>query len=333
MRSAAGRAAAALVALAALFPGVPAAPDTGQTGATALTLPVAVRPVALAESCVAASGGADSLGYNPAGLAGMGGPEFYALYYPGFAGDTFVGLLGGKPLEGGPPGTAPCIGASVAYYTSGTVEILESTGRISQATAERDLVAAGGVGARVPGFPVTVGAGAKLIYTSLIEEVTGVAVAGDLGVTAEPPGIPLSFGASLQNAGKGMKLGADSDPLPVRVRLGGMWKLVLEPTEALGWMARPGEGSRGGATEVRSYAECDIRPFDDGLAWSGGIEALFASVFALRGGFTRLSRGGWGARHAVTGGLGVRLGVTRVDYAFEALEHVSTHRFGIGISL
>ena len=337
MRNAAWPAAAALLSAAMLAAGQ-AAPDTGQTGAAALLLPVSARPVALAESCVAAEGGTDSLGYNPAGLAGLGGIECSALYYPGFAGDTFVGLLVGKPLESGPPGTEPCAAVSVAYYTTGSVEKVESTGRISEVTGERDLVAAGGLGARVPGMPVTVGAGAKLIYTSLIEDVSGVAVAGDLGVTAAPPANPVSFGASLQNAGKEMKLGSASDPLPMRVRLGAMWKLRLEGGEVLERIGRGPRGEDPGApapafTEVRSYAECDIRPFDDGVAWAGGVEVLFASTFALRGGYTRLARGGWGARHAVTGGLGVRLGVTRVDYAFEALEYVSTHRFGIGVAL
>jgi hypothetical protein len=182
-------------------------------------------------------------------------------------------------------------------------------------------------------MPVTVGVGAKLIYTSLIEEVSGVAVAGDLGVTATPPAIPVTFGASLQNAGKGMKLGTASDPLPMRVRLGAMWRLRLDDAAVLGRLARPQYEDAPASTEVRSYGECDLRPFDGGLAWAGGVEVLFSSTFALRGGYSRLARGGWGARHAVTGGLGVRLGITRVDYAFEALQYVSTHRFGIGVSL
>lgn len=301
---------------------------TGQT----LLQPLAARPAALGEAFAGVGGHLDSLGYNPAGLGTLGRTELAAMYHAGFAGDTFVSMLVGAPIR------RVGVALGVAYYTAGTVERLDLVGGgeviRSEVSAQRDLLVNVGAGYRLSRIPLSVGFSGKVLRTELIEEVSAVAFAGDLGAQADIPGVGLALGAAVQHVGSRLKLNALNEAdLPLLLRFGLAYEISLNRAGSrFGTMKsldRPRREAASPPHHLLTLVEYVTRIEESARGLAAGIEYGYARVVAVRAGFRSLTHGAAARYNVYTVGLGVRLPVIRLDYAVELLPFTSLHRLGL----
>lgn len=306
----------------------------GVAGAGVLLEPLSARPAGLGEAYAAEGGTVEALGYNPAGLAGLGGIEGSALVRQGFAGDTFASVLGG--------GTVREFGfaAGVAYLTTGSVEQVDPTGRVSTVVGQTDIVGIVGLGRQVPGTPILVGASGTVVRSQLLEASAATDFAGDLGAQVVLPRAGLRFGASLQHWGghleyEDARVPVDHNDLPLLIRFGAALAVSL-----------PVGGSSIGSLEsleaadihgpppphvARAYIDAVLRRAENAVGYAAGLEYVYAGLVSLRGGYRILATGGAGRDTAWALGAGIAFAGLRVDYAAEMLSFTTLHRIGLSI--
>ncbi|HEX6938174.1 MAG TPA: hypothetical protein VF158_02090 [Longimicrobiales bacterium] len=286
----------------------------GSTGATVLQLPAGSRPPALAGAFAAASGEADALFYNPAGVADVGAAA--SLAYERRVADIVAGSAAGA-LEVGPV----VVGLAVTYLDAGEVEVIEpdpdfggQRGRETGATAGASESAAR-LAVAVPVGRIRLGA-ALGVVTSDLAGLTRSAPFVDLGAQLDVRGITLA--AALRHLGGAMR-GEDAvdAPLPSEARLG----VRLEQSRATGL----------GFTLGADLAS-DLRA---GTTWlAGGVEGgLLPGAGRRLGAVARLSmdsRDRAEALGALRLGAGITLDRLAFDYTYQDFEHFgAVHRIGI----
>jgi len=307
----------------------------GVTGAGVLLEPLSVRPAGLGEAYTAEGGTVEAIGYNPAGLAGLAGVEGTALVRQGFAGDTFASVLGGGTIrEFG-------FGAGVAYLTTGSVEQIDPTGRLSTVVGQSDLVGIAGLAREVPGTPLLLGLSGTVIRSQLLEASAATDFGADFGAQVVLPRAGLRLGASLQHWGghlryEDARIPVDNNDLPLLVRFGAALAVAI-----------PVGGSTIGSLESlesadiresppphvgRVYADAILRRAENAVAYAGGLEYVYAGLVSLRGGYRILASGGAGRDTAWTFGAGIAFAGLRVDYAAEMLSFTALHRIGLTVS-
>lgn len=310
----------------------PAGAAVGTSGGQILLEPVAARPASLGEAYAAVGGTVEALGYNPAGLAELPEAEGSALVRQGFAGDTYASVLGGGGFRG------YGLAAGVSYLTTGSVEQIDPTGRVSSVTAESDLVMTAGIARPVPGVPVCVGASAKVIRSTLLEESAANDYAADLGVQGTLASAGLRFGASVQHWGGHLryddaKWPVDNNPLPLLWRFGASWTLAVPVGgSTLGTMeslAAPEVRAAPPPHVLRVLGEAVLRRLEHATGYGGGLEYAYGGWAFVRGGYRILASGGAARDTAWSVGAGVAFLELRLDYAAEFLSFTTVHRFGL----
>lgn len=278
--------------LASLLASLLAAPAQGalNTGAAFLKLDPSARSAALGSAYTAMAGGADSMFFNPAGLAGLGRRELTAGHAEWLAGTKFDALAYGQPMSWG------SLGVSAMRLSVGNLDARTADRRATGSFEAADAMYA--VSAAKTFAPATFGASLKYLKSE-IGPYAAQTVAVDLGVRKEMPGRPLSLGFAVRNLGKGLKFLDQEDPLPLTFSAGASYRLA---------------GVLGFALDVRH------EPHGGQTSFSLGSEYAFLGSVALRAGYgantlTRGSRssgllGGLGA------GLGLRYRSLGFDYAF-----------------
>lgn len=328
-------AARALLAIVALGAAAPAGASVGTSGGQILLEPPAARPAALGEAYAAVGGTVEALGYNPAGLAGLPAFEGSALVRQGFAGDTYVSVMGGAAFRGFG------IAAGVSYLTAGTVDWIDPTGRVSTVTAESDLAATVGIAWPLPWVPVSVGVSGKLLRSSLLEQSAVNDFACDLGVEAEIPSTGVRVGASQQHWGGHIRYDdapwpLDNNPLPLIWRFGATWTLAVpvggSSIGTLESFAAPEMHAPPPPHALRFYAEADLRRLEHAVGYGGGLEYAYAGFTFLRGGYRILASGGAAREPAWSVGAGVAFAGLRLDYSIEMLSFTTMHRFGLSFA-
>ena len=195
--------------------------EPGLTAATTLQKPLGARAIAMGEAYVAADGGVDSMGYNPAGLLSLKRPVLETTYTNGLANDNFSFTGYAHPL---PLGT---ISAGAIYYDAGTIQLNLSDGTNENRKAQQDLV--GLMGLSVPlGESLAAGMIAKFYRLELAQEARATGYAADAGLLWHSPLMGLNFGASIQNMGPNVKFEQEGDPLPLTTRFGAAYLLDLK---------------------------------------------------------------------------------------------------------
>ncbi len=302
----------------------------GEAGGQTLRQPLSARSAALGEACAAEDGRVEAIGYNPAGLGTLDRAEVGAMYHSGFAGDTFVSVLAGTQV--GRLGVA----GAVSYYSAGSVEWLDPRGQLTEVSAQRDLVAQVGAGFRVPRTTLSVGASGKVIHSELIEDISGTSLAADVGASLELSRAGLVFGVSAQNMGGSMRLEDGTAVLPLLLRLGLAYHILVDARGLrFGTMQSLGQSgirSAGAPHRVIALAEYQARLQEDAAGFAVGAEYVYAGVLALRAGFRSLTRGA-AARHDVLSlGIGVGLKPVRLDYSVEMIEFATLHRVSVTVA-
>ncbi|MDO8805612.1 MAG: PorV/PorQ family protein [Elusimicrobiota bacterium] len=198
------------IGLAAGCAGLARAGDYGTASGLFLRLPPAAAGTGMGEAGAAVVAGSPAIFVNPAGLSGVKGG--YASFTHSAWLDSLnynVLSVAVKTKQGG------VIGCGLRYLSYGNMETLDNTGALAGGMSPRDLSAEVGWGKelskrRSVGFSVK--------YVSARIKRTASTFAADIGVT-QRAGRNL-FGAVLQNAGGGLKYGAEEYPLPLNLKLG-----------------------------------------------------------------------------------------------------------------
>lgn len=308
-------AAGALVALAAAAP-VRAQQGAGVTGASVLQLPAGSRAPSFSGAYSAATGDADVLFYNPAGLSTFHAGAALA-FEPLVEGMSFGSAAGSFRIG------ALALGAGIAYLNGGTLNELVPDPLFGgqRGTLSGQSVSASESAARLAAaIPLMrgrlrVGAAAGFVSTSLAGTSSGTPL---FDVGAQVGIVPaLTLGASLRNLGGTLGQDSTAAPLPAEARLGFSYARAL-PT--------------GLGLAVSADFVSELKESTSGLV--GGLEAGLMPAAERR--FGAVARIGYSAAQGSDGlaplqvGGGLTLGAFALDYTFQDLKYFgAVHRFGL----
>ncbi len=277
----------------------------GTTGASFLDASVGARAAAMGGVVAAEAQGAEALFQNPAALARLEpeSPSEIALGYDALVETAYQG----EAAYARPLGRDGALGAGLVYASQSAQTNYDNFGNATGNFTPLDVAAGAGYARRLG--PVAVGAGLKLIRSSLAEQ-SGTSAAVDLGALAKLVADigegPLDVGASVTNLGPPLKLGAAASPLPLNVRAGALWHV---------------SPNFDGALDV-------VFPVDQDPYVAFGVEARLPAamvgstrpwVASLRGGYNQNSGRTVDGFAGATFGGGLDISALRVDYAWIAM--------------
>lgn len=295
--------AAAFVVAAPTLAQVAADPETG--GGAFLLLPVGARATALGQAAAADGGTSESIFWNPAGLALVEQQEF-AVHY----GSTFISdntALAGS-LSAGRLGV---LGVAAYLVDYGSQDVVGGTGvpigRISPKNIE--LLASY---ATAVGGGLSLGVNYKLIQLrqdcsgqcAAFPSVAGTTHGVDIGLQYAVAGSEtLRLGFVVRHAGFKLQLRNEgqADPLPTRVQVGVVYKVVLPPLRG---------------TEERFDARFLVDVDDEWGEYSDpnlrlGLDVGLSDLVRFRSGYAFLNSQSRGP----SVGIGIRVGKIAVDLA------------------
>jgi hypothetical protein len=290
-----------LLLLAALL----ALPARAEESATFLKLGTGARAVALGGAYTALADGADALGWNVAGLAGMKQREVAAAHAELVENTRHDFAAYAHPTAQG------TFAAGLIYLSHGSFEGRDATGRVTGKVTAADAAVSAGWARNFDGLQA--GAAVKFV-TSHIAEAEAHTAAVDLGLKREltryRDGRVLA-GVALRNLGPGLKYASRRDHLP------------LQAAGGLAWAHEKG------ALAVE-FLEA---PYGAGGDAAFGGEYKLNSNFAFRAGYSTMGVGagsGFDALKGLSFGLGLSKDALSVDYAVvPGGELGSAHRFGL----
>lgn len=254
--------------------------------------------------------GSAAYDYNPAALLDIKHPRVAATYYSGLAEDAFGSISYDMRLRDGWN-----MMSHFLYYDAGVMELVTYDGDISNINAQRDMLLSLGAAKRfgIMGQVVAFGVSAKMLYSTLVEEYSAFALAGDLGVYYEikPLAENLNVGLALKNIGTPIQYDTTADPLPAYGLAGLSYAFDPDPV-------------------VNIRFAGDVQ-YDLEEKWNGnvGLEVFIADMVAVRGGYKLgVDMGG------ITAGLGVVWQNFSLNYALSFVEVLnSAHRVSLGYVL
>lgn len=287
----------------------------GTTGATLLQLTPGSRAGALSGAYTAASGDADVIFYNPAGIGTLRSGA--SLSYERFVEDVSLGSGAGVLHFG-----SLALGLGASYLDAGSISELvpdpnfggergEETGRTLSANESSIRLAA----ALPLGDRLRIGAGAGFVSSSVAEQTNGAPLF-DLG--AQMSVLPsLTLGASLRNLGGSL---AEGDRLPSEARAGATFETATPAGLGLlvsaDYVARLREGTSGLVAGV----EAGLLPH--GASRFGAVARVGYSADDAQSNLGAMELGG-----------GLTLGHVALDYTYRNLDFFgAVHRFGVRIA-
>ena len=275
----------AVCVMAALsFWGVMCAYGAGTSGGLVLTQGLNARALGMGEAFTAIGGGLGSMYYNSAGLGFMKTRQASVLFKRGMAEDSTGAIDAGITCGRG------AVGLGLLYYTAGAIELINTAGVSRTVNAETDYLVNVSYGCPLS-RAVAIGAGAKALRSTLVEDVSATAYALDLGVMWRVK--KISFGFAVQNIGDKIKYIDEGDNLPLTMRAGASY--VSKSLTA--------------GIDV-------VKQNDNEIKEHLGIEYTLQKMISLRGGYKL----GYDAG-SITLGLGLRfLKSCQFDYAMALMD-------------
>lgn len=273
----------------------------GTTAAAFLKSPPAARVEALGGGALAAPA-PDSVFFNPATAAGLRGAYAVSGYEAMLESAYRASLALSIP---GPGGTAWSAGA--LFGSGGKLDIFNARGDYGGSFTHYD--AALFVSAAFPLLDGGFGVSLKGIR-SAIGDVSALGAAVDLGYTnysRRKDGADMAV--TLRNLGMPLKYEKESDPLPLELAAGFLWRYA-----------------GGFRVMADGRMPVDHAPYFI-LGGEYGVPFAPAASFALRAGFSTKNLDDLGVAGAVSGGFGLGLGGAAFDYAFVPYGDLgATHR-------
>ncbi|MBI3550744.1 MAG: PorV/PorQ family protein [Elusimicrobia bacterium] len=298
---------------AGMFPSSPFSNSAaGTTSAAFLKAPAGARPEALAGAFTAVADNSEAIFWNPAGLARLqaAGTSDVALNYNMLlAGANATAISYAKPIR-----ERGVLGVGLTYFSAGSIQGYDALQNQTGTFAPYDLAVTGAFATKFQS--VGVGAGLKLIR-SVIDSASGMSAAVDAGVqiprVADIGDGPVDFGASLLNLGPPMKIGGESDPLPMRFAGGFAWHLTPEVQ-----------------TILEGHMPVDQNPYA-ALAGEVFLRITDKARGALRLGYNTGRLEGIEGLTGLTAGFGLDVHSFRIDYAWVPFGDLgTTNRISLG---
>ncbi|MCD4812905.1 PorV/PorQ family protein [bacterium] len=256
--------------------------DQGESGARVLTQGMSARALGMGEAYVAVADDMQTLYYNPAGLGRLVHQETGLMYNRSLM-DTYYGYLGYvSPLFQG------TLGASLATFQGGEIELIADDGSSRISNAEQDFVFSLGYGLDLK--ELFLGVVTKMVYSTLIEEYHARAFAIDVGGLFVSPNEKFTLGVVVQNIGTQLKYSEVGDSLPLSVGIGGTYQVKWNGDYCL-------------------LTSLDIVNINI-LQMHSGIEIAWGEIMKGRIGY----KYGYDLE-SFSFGLGARLGAFQLDYA------------------
>lgn len=273
----------------------------GTTAAAFLKSPPAARIEALGGGGLAAPA-PDSVFFNPAALAGLRGAYAVSGYEAMLESAYRASLAVSMPGSGGTTWSAGAV-----FGSGGRLDILDARGDYGGTFTHYDaaLFLSAAFPLRDGGFGLSLKG-----IRSAIGDVAALGAAVDLGYMSysrRRDGADMAL--TLRNLGTPLKYEKESDPLPLELAGGLLWRYA------------------GG---FRLMADARM-PVDHApyfmIGGEYGVPFGTASSFALRAGFNSRNLDDLGAAGAISGGFGLGLGGAAFDYAFVPYGDLgATHR-------
>ncbi|MBI2787284.1 MAG: PorV/PorQ family protein [Elusimicrobia bacterium] len=276
----------------------------GAETASYLDIGVGARGLGMGGAYTALADDANSVYWNPAGLARLEKREVTASH-------TELGNSTRHDfLAYAHPTSQAVLAGAFTYLNQGSIAGRDAAGRQTGSYDASDAAVAFAAGRKTD--LVDLGLSVKYLRSHIAStEAQGLAV--DAGLKRELPSGPGKFvlGAALRNIGPGLEYGEQRNDLPLRAAFGGAYRFAAGHALAVelqdgprgaGW-----EGSAGG--ELKAYDGVFLR-----LGYTSKSSAVEGS--------------GFDAARGLTVGLGLRKDGFGLDYAAQAAGELgSTHRF------
>ncbi|KAF0125604.1 MAG: hypothetical protein FD189_2243 [Elusimicrobia bacterium] len=273
----------------------------GTTAAAFLKSPPAARIEALGGGGLAAPA-PDSVFFNPAALAGLRGAYAVSGYESLLESAYRASLAVSIPGSGGTTWSAGAV-----FGSGGKLDLLDARGDYGGSFTHYD--AALFVSAAFPLRDGGFGFSLKGIRSAL-GDVSALGAAVDLGYMSysrRRDGADMAL--TLRNLGTPLKYEEESDPLPLELAAGLLWRYA-------GGFRLMADGRM----------PVDHAPYFI-MGGEYGVPFGSAASFALRAGFSSKSLDDLGAAGSISGGFGLGLGAAAFDYAFVPYGDLgSTHR-------
>lgn len=260
--------------------------------ASFLKIPVGARQVGMGQAFTAIANDSNAAWWNPAGLGTLTSREISATDAQLFADTRYDTLSYAHPMP------SATVGLSIGYLRHGEIEGRTADRKKAGKFGASDMVA--GVSFGRPAGDLHVGGTMKFVRSSIADE-SATGFAADVGVLM-PTKVPgLTFGASLQNVGPGMKFISERDPLPLTVSMGAGYQTPMGLTLS---------------------ADVKRNVTDEQTNVAVGMEMPLLAAVTARAGYQRATFGGASLGGPSTGlagfagGLGLKIFGYSVDYAF-----------------
>ncbi|MEW5946630.1 MAG: PorV/PorQ family protein [bacterium] len=272
----------------------------GTTGAIFLAIGIGARPEAMGGAYAAVADDANAVNINPAGMTQVVGREVTVMHneYLLDLNQEYVSYVSGTGRR--------AWGGSVVYLDMG-VQTEYTTANQPGGTFHPDSFALTAAYAKQASLNASWGVNLKYVREK-IAGYKGTAFALDAGLLYAPEGSPWRAGIVLQNLGTRIKLGDNSDPLPLTLRVGAAYQLRDYPLLIAG--------------DLYFIKNSDAE-------FHFGAEYRLADVVGLRLGYNSdddLDSG-------FTFGVGFRQETYALDYAFVPMgDFGDSHRFSLSMT-
>ena len=261
------------------------------------------RAAALGDAFAAVSNDVTAIHSNPASIARLDAPQLALMHHSWLVDTQYQYFGAAKPMR------SFNAGFSLYRLDFGDIDRYDDT-NIRQGSFDAGSLAAALTLAGGAEGALRWGVTFKYLQES-IESEKASAFAGDVGVQGRLG--RYDWGASLQHLGSNMTFVEESAPLPFTVRVGAATRFLEDRLAVSGEVSKPN---------------------DDDPSLHAGVEYGLTDFVQLRGGY-RVTPGNAldvDGLTNVTGGLGLRLGLYRLDYAFVPFGELgSTHRVSLQI--
>lgn len=298
--------------MAAMVSSVGYAGGVGTTGAQFLKIDPSARPVGMGGAYSAVVSGADTVFYNPAGIASIEQNEISGTYMSYFQSINYGSLAGVLPN-----GDGSSFGLGVNYLGVTDIPMRPADDSSDpdgtsdpESTFGANDTALNMVYAVSNPFPsvldgLDLGVNLKTVYMT-IEDENAFSAMLDVG-GLYPVNEKLTLALALQNMGMNVKFNNESDPLPFNIKAGA----ALRPVEELTL-----------AADINAYV------LDEIFYASLGAEYWVMDIVALRAGYKYgYDTESLGSLVGVSGGMGFKAGKFGLDYALAPFGELgNTHR-------
>jgi hypothetical protein len=286
------------------------ASGAGTTAAPFLKAAMSPRAVGMAGAFSAMADDSGAVFVNPAGLARFEEQEL-AVDFSTYLQDAKMGNLSYAGRAGGNR-----FGLGVTFMTVGGIEkrgLNDAVGAVPElgdfSSSDMAVTLAYAKADFIPdSLPKLDGGVSVKFIRSAIDDKSAFAAAVDAGAIYHATA-KLHLALAVQNLGTEMKFEDESDPLPLNLRAGALYKISPELNVA---------------AEINEYLQ------DEKFYPSVGAEYWFRKAFALRGGYKfGYDTANLGSEVGLSLGFGIKVSGLGVDYAFLPFGDLgSIHRFG-----